>query len=153
MKPFDDYPGNGRKFFSRLKHANCRHEDGLELQRKTRQRRCAYCGVSLVDTYEHWLMMSLDHVVPTSVARSLGIPEEWFDDFANTVLCCSACNGFANRYEVPASVSLPESESDFFALRDKIFKERRAMIRACHGEERAFFESKPWEQETKLAQE
>jgi hypothetical protein len=52
--------------------------------------------MSLVDTYEHWLMMAYDHVVPASVCVAAGIHVEWIGDIINRVLCCAACNGFKN---------------------------------------------------------
>ena len=62
---------------------------------------CAYCDVSLVDDYYHWLLMSVDHVVPSSEAKRLGIPVASYEDYINLVLCCSGCNGFGNRFRLP----------------------------------------------------
>lgn len=145
MMPFETYPMGGRELLGSGSGGNCRHEYGLKLQRLTGQTGCAYCGLSLVDTYEHWLMLSVDHVVPTVTGTLLGIPREWINDFCNTVLCCAACNGFGNRYELPAGSVMPTSLGQFCELRDATFSSRRPLILACHEKERAFFDSKPWE--------
>lgn len=145
MNPFDTYPDNGRKLLGNVTGANCRHEYGLTLQRLTGQRSCAYCDLSLVDTYEHWLMLSVDHVVPRKAGLELGIPAQWLHDYSNLLLCCSACNGFRNRYRVHSDAKAPESLDDFFALRDRIFGERKIAILKCHESERQFFNGRPWE--------
>src|SRR4051794_9635423 len=144
MMPFDSYPHGGQKLAGRPKGANCRHEYGLKLQKLTGLGECAYCGMSLVDTYEHWLMMSVDHVVPTRAGQAVGIPDDWLADYANIVLCCSACNGFGNRYKLMADVTTPASIDDFFALRDRVFDARKALILLAHDKERAFYDKKPW---------
>ena len=145
MQPFDSYPHGGRQLLGKRRGANCRHEYGLELQRLSGQTMCAYCGQSLIDAYTHWLLMSVDHVVPTKAGRALGIRTEWLGDRCNTVLCCSACNGFGNRYQLPVNTPPPESLDAFINLRDATFAERRALILECHEKERCFFVGKPWE--------
>ena len=57
MMPFDRYPGRGTMFLGKCGGANCRHGYGLMLQQLTGQTSCAYCGLSLIHTYEHWLLM------------------------------------------------------------------------------------------------
>lgn len=75
MKPFDDYPEGGRVPLGTPRNwNNCRYGYGLELQQRTAQTRCAYCDVSLVDDYYHWLLMCVDHVVPKGQAAMLNIP-------------------------------------------------------------------------------
>jgi len=144
MRPFDEYPGAGRERLGCVSGANCRHEYGLQFMRKTGQTRCAYCGANFAGSYETWLTMALDHVVPTSVCRKLGIPAEWADDYANRVLACAACNSFHNRYtpaeSPPTSIDLDE----FFDFRDRIFAERKELIEDSHHKEHAFFERRPW---------
>jgi hypothetical protein len=82
MNPFDSYPAGGRSPLGRPKRTdNCRYGYGLELQRKTGQTCCAYCGVSLVDDYDHGLLLSVDHVVPRSQGLLLGIPVAYTEDF------------------------------------------------------------------------
>jgi 5-methylcytosine-specific restriction endonuclease McrA len=145
MMPFDAYPHGGRKLIGRPTGSNCRHEYGLKLQKLAGLHACAYCGMSLVDTYEHWLMMSVDHVVPTRAGQVVGISDAWLADYANIVLCCSACNGFGNRYKLmPEMTGRPATLDEFFALRDRVFADRKALILLSHEKERAFYDKKPW---------
>ena len=145
MKPFDTYPDDRVKLLPRRTGANARHEYGLELQRLTGQHECAYCGVDLVHDYYHWLLLSVDHVIPVSECRRLGIPEGWADSYSNTVLSCSGCNGLDNRFRVTEKESRKVwTLEQFFRLRNHVFALRKARIQA--GRERAlqFFESQPW---------
>lgn len=144
MRPFDEYPGSGRELIGRVSGANCRHEYGLQFMRNTGQTTCAYCGADFAGSYETWLTMALDHVVPTSVCRKLGIPDEWADDCANKVLACAACNSFGNRYVPTDSPPKPIGLDDFLALRDRVFAERKEIIGRRHQSERAFFDRRPW---------
>ena len=98
MMPFDAYPHRGRRPIGRLAGDNCRHEYGLRLQKLIGLNKCAYCGLNFVDTYDHWLMMAVDHIVPTHAGKELGITPDWLEDYWNTVLCCSACHEFGNLY-------------------------------------------------------
>jgi len=84
--PFESYPGHGRQLLGRVRGSNCRGGYGPELMKKTRQTACAYCGMSLIETYEAWLQMQLDHVVPVGVARALLISADWYEDYLNRVL-------------------------------------------------------------------
>src|SRR5205807_3637420 len=54
---------------------------------------CAYCGRDLAESYEAWLNLSVDHVVPRN-AIAVGVPEEWIEDLLNHVTCCRVCNEF-----------------------------------------------------------
>src|SRR5438270_13369266 len=128
MLPFDSYPGLGRQLLGRAPGANCRHEYGLTFMRKTGQTVCAYCGVDFSSSYETWLTMALDHVVPVSVCKALEVPDTWREDCSNRVLACAACNGFRNRYALPFEVVLPLTLEAFFDLRDKIFAERKDLL-------------------------
>ena len=143
--PFDAYPGKGYKLSENLRGSNCRHGYGLELQKATHQTCCAYCNLSLVDTYEHWLLMSVDHVVPIQEGKQKGIPDEWLYDLSNTVLSCSGCNGFRNRFKFPQNIKLPKSFPEFCKMRDRFFLERKKIIEESRAKEKAFFNSKPWE--------
>lgn len=145
MLPFHDYPGGGRALLGSSRGDNCRHGYGLKLQQITGARTCAYCDLDLTDTYEHWLLMSVDHVVPTKAGEALGIPGDWLDDFSNTVLCCSGCNSFDNRFELPGGVGRPGTLAEFFDLRDAIFEMRAGRIRKKYEEERRFYLRRPWE--------
>lgn len=146
MQPFDTYPSEESKLRDPLRPTdNCRHGYGLDLQNRTGQTRCAYCGISLVDDYYHWLLLAVDHVVPASEGKRLGIPPEILEGLVNKVLVCSGCNGFSNRYaavhETPrANWTLQE----FIELRDRVFAERKLRIAERRAEEVAFFDGKPW---------
>ena len=132
MMPFDRYPGGGTMFLGKCGGGNCRHGYCLTLQQLTGQTSCAYCGLSLVDTYEHWLLMSVDHVIPTQTGLALGIERSWVEDFCNTVLSCSGCNGFRNRFPLPATAAIPTGIKDFVELRDAIFLTRKELILTAH---------------------
>ena len=103
MRPFDQYPNDGSEIMRKMKGGNSRRGYGLELQILTGQTECAYCGVSLVDDFYHWLLLSVDHVIPQKESQRLGIPIEWFDSYSNLVICCSGCNGFDNRKKLVKS--------------------------------------------------
>ncbi len=142
MKPFDDYPGEGTTILKRMGRANARTEDGLWLMKNTCQYRCAYCEVSLVDSYYHWLLLNVDHVIPASQCERLGIPKEWHHSFTNTVLACFGCNLFDNRYSVEweePKVADEWTVSEFVSLRDKVFKERKERILKRRSEEIDFY--------------
>jgi hypothetical protein len=111
----------------------------------TGQSACAYCDVDLTSDYYRWLPMQVDHVVPVSVGRSLGIPEEYIEDAINKVLACSGCNGFLNRYTPIAEISASWSVDAFVALRDSVFVERKRNIQDRRATEIQLFESRPWE--------
>jgi hypothetical protein len=148
MQPFDSYPSSGRVLLGEPRDwTNCRHGYGLDLQQVTGQTRCAYCGLSLVDTYEHWLLLSVDHVVPRGQALALGIPRRFSEDMLNLVLCCGGCNGFGNRYAVPVVLAAPREEWDlsaFLALRDAVFEARSNAIAARRATEMAAFNQRRW---------
>lgn len=145
MMPFDSYPHEGKVLLGCVSGANCRREYGLHFMQKTGQTTCAYCGLDIAASYENWLQMALDHVVPVSVCRSLSLPDEWTEDCTNKVLACAACNGFDNRYQ-PVSAGCPESLEAFYSLRDRVFAERRGRIVARRRSEREFFQRRLWEQ-------
>ena len=90
-------------------------------------------------------MMALDHVIPANVCRAMDLPREWSDSHSNRVLCCSACNGFRNRWKPEAPPICPKTEDDFFKMRDDMFIARRSDVRQSHIDELKYFESKPWE--------
>ncbi len=151
MNPFDAYPQGGRDLCGKPRdNSNTRHGQGLEIQRLTGQSTCAYCEVSLIDDYYHWLLMSVDHVIPKSVAGNLGIAPMYYEDYINLVLCCSGCNGLKNRDTV-AKLGLPHEPqshwnlAEFVAFRDRVFMARRQRIEERRKEEQVFFASKPWE--------
>jgi len=151
MNLFDAYPQGGRVLRGKPRdNSNTRHGQGIELQQLTKQSTCGYCEVSLIDDYYHWLLMSVDHVVPRSVAESLGIIPVYYEDFINLILCCSGCNGLKNRDTV-AKLGLPHEPQpswtleEFLSFRDQVFAVRRRRIEDRRKEEQAFFNSRPWE--------
>ncbi len=120
---------------------------GLCLQRLTGQTECAYCEVSLVDDYYCWLLLSVDHVIPVAECNRLGIPFEWAQSYSNTVLSCFGCNGFDNHYTIQRDEATGRWSLDrFFALRDRVFEDRKDRIARRRADEIGFYESRPWEQ-------
>lgn len=142
MKPFNDYPQRGRTLLGRFScNGNCRKQYGLRLQRLTGQTQCAYCGQSLVDTYAHWLLLSVDHVVPRAAGVKVGIDGRYLNDYINCVLCCSGCNGF----QWPADgLTVPCSDEGFVALRGDVFRRKSDWLIGRREEEQDFFSSHPW---------
>ena len=143
MKPFDDYPGEGKRILKKMGRTNARREDGLWPMQNARQNSCAYCDVSLVDTYDHWLLLNVDHVVPARECARLGIPDGWHHSFTNAVLSCFGCNMFDNRYSIEWQI--PKAPDDwtvreFITLRDRVFRERYGRIGARRACEIGFFE-------------
>ena len=143
--PFASYPLDGKALIGKVGGDNCRHGYGLDFMKKTGQIFCSYCNLDLVSTYQNWLSMSLDHVVPVSVGKALQISTDWIEDSANKVLSCTACNGFNNRYQFKGDHSSIQSLDEFFEFRDKIFAERKALILDRHACERKFHELKLWD--------
>ena len=144
--PFAAYPEKSGELLRRPSGNGARHGYVLDLQRLTKQDSCAYCGVSLVDTFEHWLLICGDHVVPKSECNRLGVPKDWRDSCSNLVLCCRGCNEFDNYY----SLSWDENPGNwtiqrFKSLREKVFLDRKARILRRRDEEIAFFNAQPWE--------
>ena len=144
--PFDTYPGNGRELLPLAKGDNCRHGYGLNHQRITGQTSCAYCPRDFTAAYSDWLMMALDHVIPASVCVTMYLDKKWADSHSNRVLCCSACNGFRNRWKPKTPLVCPATEAEFFDMRDAVFMARREEVRKRAAAERAFFDSKPWKE-------
>ncbi len=142
MKPFDDYPGEGKAILKKMGRTNSRREDGLWLMKNAGQDRCAYCEVSLVDDYYHWLLLNVDHVIPASQCKRLGIPDGWHHSFTNTVLACFGCNLFDNHYSIvweEPKAANEWTELAFVSLRDKVFKERKERILKRRRDEVDFF--------------
>jgi hypothetical protein len=145
MMPFDSYPSEGKALLGRVSGNNCRRGYGLKFMRVTGQTTCAYCGLDLVASFENWLQMALDHVVPRNVCKSISLPDEWTKDCINRVLACSACNGLDNRYKPQVLPDCPRLLTAFCELRDLIFAERKKRIATCRDKERDFFQRRLWE--------
>ena len=88
-------------------------------------------------TFEGWLQLSVDHVIPRQM-NNLGYPADLIEDIANLVTCCRACNDFGNHFTVTDPP--PTSDEAFFDLRDRVFRQRRSAITARRAEERAVYE-------------
>jgi hypothetical protein len=146
MIPFDAYPGEAKVLLGRVVGSNCRHGYGMTFMQVTGQTTCAYCGLDLVASFEAFLQMALDHVVPKSVCKGLTLPDEWAEDCINKVLACAACNGFDNRFAQQPGCACPPTLEAFCELRDRIFAERKARVAACRDKEREFYKRRPWEQ-------
>ncbi len=144
MKPFEEYPEGGYTILPTLKGSNARKEYGHWLVKRG-QTSCAYCAVSFIDRYEHWLLLTVDHVIPVSDkdrknGHRLGLKKSWHESYSNIVLACSGCNGFRNRYEIGWQGHKESwSESEFFELRDRVFKEKSSLIEEARKAEIAFF--------------
>lgn len=143
LLPFNHYPHHGRQLLGRVSGDNCRHGYGLKFMQLTGQTKCAYCGLDLAATYENWLTITLDHVVPRSACLTLDLPEDWREDYSNRVLCCTTCNTFGNRY-APIGFQCPLTLEEFYIIRDAIFIERKRNIIERHKQERVFFERQLW---------
>ncbi len=146
MKPFEQYPGGGSVLLGQVTGANARYEYGLRLQQLTGQTACAYCGVSLVDDYYHWLLLTTDHAVPVSVGTALEIPRAFINDYVNRVLSCAGCNGFRNLYSptFAATEGTTWTVDEFARFRDRVFAERLEMVRLRREQEQRFFAGRPW---------
>ena len=146
MTPFDSYPSGGRILLGRVEGVGrgTRRTSGQQFMKRTGQLRCAYCDLDLVHSFENWLQMALDHVVPKQVCKEFSLPNEWVEDYTNRVLACGACNVFDNQYKPPIETACPRSLEDFYDLRDRIFKDRKLRIAERRNNEKAVFETQPW---------
>ena len=139
MKPFDNYPGRGRELVERkLPSGTARHDYGPPVAEYCGYK-CAYCARDLAESYEAWLDLQVDHVIPRSAIK-LGFREGRIDDIANLVICCAACNAFLNRHTVKDRP--PDDLQMFFDLRDRVFEEKRRKARKRHDQERQFWTKK-----------
>jgi hypothetical protein len=145
MLPFDAYPGEGKALLGRVAGSNCRHGYGMTFMQVTWQTTCAYCELDFVASFNAFLQMTLDHVVPRSVCKRFILPNEWAEDCINKVLACSACNSFDNRFAPPQDCACPATLEAFCELRNRIFAERKARIAASRDKEQEFYKRRPWE--------
>jgi 5-methylcytosine-specific restriction endonuclease McrA len=145
MKPFDKYPNDGVSILQRQTETNARHGYGLQLQKLTGQSECAYCGVDLISDYYRWLLLSVDHVIPLSECKRLGIPEDWAKSYSNMVISCLGCNWLDNRYEIQGhELKRTWALEQFFVLRNAVFNERKQRIQESRMKELQFYNSHPW---------
>ncbi len=134
--PFATYPSGGRSLVGRPKGDLARRGYGRDVLAWCGFD-CAYCGLDMA-TFEGWLQLSVDHVVPQQ-ATAVGFPADWILDAANLVACCRSCNDFNNRDPVVDPV--PPTLDAFFDLRDRLYLARRARIIDRRADERAWFEA------------
>lgn len=90
-----------------------------------------------MSTFEGWLQLSIDHVIPQQM-QGAGYPAAWMLDAINVVAACLACNGYFNRD--PVLDDVPPTLEGFCDIRDKVFRERKARILERRATERAWFE-------------
>ncbi len=127
-RPFDAFPGAGRQLLGHVKTSgrNCRRDYGPPVFQRCGAR-CVYCGVDLNSSYERWLHISVDHVVP-ELTIGRGWPAEWVRDAANLVTCCRTCNELLNdfygQYWPRQLPDRPTSLAAFFEIRDRFFDEK-----------------------------
>lgn len=142
--PFQSYPHAGRALLGRMRGASARRDYGERLQRLTGQTCCAYCGLDLTGDYHRWLLLTVDHVVPTGEAIRLGIPADFYQDYANLVLACGGCNGMDNRCRFSRRPQTLWTLEEFFDFRDATFRERSERIAAAREREIAYFNRQEW---------
>jgi 5-methylcytosine-specific restriction endonuclease McrA len=95
---------------------------------------CAYCGKDLLASYDAWLDLSVDHVVPACVLKQWG-PDygPWIGSIANVVPCCRACNEFLNGYRTTEEA--PSDGPAFLQLRKRVLAEKRELALKRHQQE------------------
>jgi len=148
MLPFEKYPGKGRELLGKYEmlKKKLRREVYEILFQWCGQDSCAYCGMDLLETFERWQSLTIDHVIPEGTGAQKGIRDEWLQDLSNTVLCCSPCNRYNNRYQLPPAVVPPESPAAFFDLRDRVFTERKELAAKRRAEGREEYQTHPWQE-------
>jgi hypothetical protein len=134
--PFPSYPQGGRLLLGKPRWGNgtARRSYGVKALEWCGYR-CAYCGLDM-STFEGWLQLSIDHVIPQQM-QGAGYPAEWVLDAINVVAACMACNGYFNRDPVVDAV--PATLEAFCVIRDRVFLERKERILTRRDVERAWF--------------
>ena len=144
VTPFDRYEKGGRTPLGRPKQGDltARHGYGPPVFTQCGYA-CVYCGLDMAATFENWLQLSVDHVVPRQMAAvwAAAPTAKLVEDITNLATCCRACNDFGNRYTV--SGEPPATDDAFYDLRDRVFTERKAMILAKRDQERAIYAKLP----------
>lgn len=127
--------------------ANCRHGYGIPIV-KHYGPSCAYCGKDLSESYDAWLDLSVDHVVPRQAIgnKKWGATEtymNWIESLANLVPCCTACNEFLNGYKTGITDQPPADGRAFLALRDEMLAGKREYALRRHQLEREYYADWP----------
>ena len=95
---------------------------------------CAYCGKDLLESYDAWLDLSVDHIVPVCMLKQWGSEcQSWIGSIANLVPCCRACNEFLNGYRI-ADKTPPDGVA-FLELRKRVLAEKRELALRRHQQE------------------
>ena len=138
--PFTNYRNNGKRLLGKPSQniSNCRHGYGLAIIKEGTKKNvnCVYCDKRLTDTYDSWLNLSIDHVIPKSVGWYKE-RNDWVEDIINMVICCRACNEFLNKYKV--TEAKPENIEEFIKLRDEVFYDKKQMAQGKHKKENDYY--------------
>lgn len=143
VNPFDYYPKAGRERLGILPGGSAHSDYGRRLYELTGWGFCGLCGADLTHDFAAWRHFHVDHAIPTSVARALGIAAVFYEDAFNRVLVCGACNEYQNRFAYRPSADLAPIDTDegFTSLRDAIFAERVALASTGMERDRALWNS------------
>ena len=139
--PFARYEGAGRRRLGRPRQGDltARHGYGPPVFDQCGYQ-CVYCGLDMRATFENWLQLSVDHVVPRQMVKA-GYAADLIEDITNLATCCRACNDLGNQFVVTDAP--PTTDARLYSLRDRVFTERRTMILAKREQERAIFANLP----------
>ena len=141
--PFGRYEHGGRQRLGRPRQGDvtARHGYGPPVFEQCGYA-CVYCGLDMRSTFEGWLQLSVDHVIPRQM-KNLGYPADLVEDITNIVTCCRACNDFGNRYTVSTPAPAEGDIEAFYAIRDQVFRDRKAMLLAKREQERTVYARLP----------
>ena len=80
------------------------------------EHKCVYCGFK-GDSFEKWLQLSIDHLIPKSQGGS--------DDSENLVTVCNHCNSVTSSYQVPQEILAVD---DIDIQKKKIINEKKMIV-------------------------
>ena len=80
------------------------------------EHKCVYCGFK-GDSFEKWLQLSIDHLIPKSQGGS--------DDSENLVTACNHCNSVTSSYQVPQEILAVD---DIDIQKKKIINEKKMIV-------------------------
>ena len=95
---------------------------------------CVYCENYFGDSFENWMRLTREHVIP--VSRLIGDDEKYKNYDANLRVACSTCNNLANRETYDEFKDLPIDERIKKTLKAKKEKinERRGVFEDFYKE-------------------